>query len=217
MTLDRLAEAARSHHLAILGLCHTEDKDAIGSGTLALLGPGEPGFWAHVTTEHEFADLDPNPMDRWSHRVISDVAQAVSGAPLFPFGLPVRPFITWAIRSGRCHVSPVGLLVHDTAGLLVSFRGAVLLPERLALPKSPANPCLACEAKPCLSACPVNALTGDGYDLPACHSYLDLPEGAACMNSGCAVRRTCPVSQAYPRDAGQSAFHMASFHPGRRA
>jgi epoxyqueuosine reductase len=61
----------------------------------------------------------------------------------------------------------VGFLVHDQAGLMVSFRGALALNYRIDLPATPdAAPCVECEA-PCLIACPVNALSPHGYDTDA--------------------------------------------------
>ena len=212
MSLERLETAARQHALGVVGLCHTKPEDDLLVGTIALLGPREPGFWSHVQTAIEFDDGLRDPLDRWSERVISKIADQVGGQALFPFGTPARPFISWALRSGRSWSSPVGLLVHDEAGLMVSFRGAVLVRERLRLPKTEPRPCDTCVARPCLSACPVGALTEAGYDIPACHAFLDHPDGAACLTTGCEVRRSCPVSQTYPRDPAQSAFHMASFH-----
>ncbi|MBS0563260.1 MAG: ferredoxin, partial [Proteobacteria bacterium] len=136
----------------------------------------------------------------------------LGAAAVFPFGGPPhRPFFQWALRSGRAFASPVRLLVHDRAGLMVSYRGAIALRE--ALPATPApNPCTSCTDKPCLSACPVGALGGQGYDLAACHAFLDRPEGGDCLSSGCAVRRACPLSQAYGRLPEQSAYHMRLFH-----
>lgn len=213
MTFARIAEYARADQLAVLGAFHTDEEDAsIGQGTLLLLGPDEPGFWAHVTAEPEFADGAPDPLDRWSHRVIAGVAHRLGGTPFFPFGTPVRPFITWALRSGRAWVSPAQLLVHDTAGLFVSYRGAILVPGELDLPPPPPKPCDSCADKPCLSACPPRALTASGYDLPECHAFLDSAEGQHCMTQGCAVRRACPLARSYRRVEPQSAYHMAQFH-----
>jgi hypothetical protein len=57
---------------------------------------------------------------------------------LFPFtGPPWHPFIAWARRSGRAWESPVGFLVHDRAGLMVSYRGALALSHRIDLPATP--------------------------------------------------------------------------------
>jgi epoxyqueuosine reductase QueG len=94
---------------------------------------------------------------------------------------------------------------------MVSFRGALALKERMALPAATARPCDEC-AKPCLTACPAGALTGAGYDVPACHAFLDTADGGDCMNGGCLVRRACPVSQSYARIPEQSAYHMGQFH-----
>src|SRR5690606_13387586 len=98
-----------------------------------------------------------------------------------------QPFIAWALRTGRVWNSPVMLLVHDTAGLFFSCRGALALPGRLALPAPGPRPCATCAA-PCLTACPPGALTRPGYDLPACHGFLGTAAGAECMGQGCAVR-----------------------------
>lgn len=212
MTLSHIAKRAEAEHLAILGAFHTDaDDEALGQGTLVLLGPAEPGFWAHVTRQPEFAS-GPDPLDRWSTRVISQMAHDLGGAAFFPFGSPARPFISWALRSQSAWVSPAQLLVHAEAGLFVSYRGALLVPGDLDLPPPPAKPCDTCSDKPCLSACPATALTAQGYDLPACHAYLDTGPGQPCMQQGCTVRRACPLGQTYPRLDAQSAFHMAQFH-----
>jgi len=196
-----------------MGAFHAGPNDGVeGDGTLVLLGPNEPGFWAHVTAAPEFADGMPDPLDRWSARVTDGIARDLGGRPLYPFGNPVRPFISWALASGHAWSSPVGLLVHDTAGLLVSYRGAILLPKRLALPDTGMSPCDSCAKKPCLNACPPRALTKDGYRLPACHAYLETTPGQDCMDAGCRVRLACPISQSYRRDPAQSAYHMRQFH-----
>ena len=213
MTLALIGEHARQDHLEVLGAFHTDAEDQdLGHGTMALLGPKEPGFWAHVTKQPEFTEGAPDPLDRWSHRVISEMAQKLGGTPYFPFGPPPRPYISWALRSGRAWVSPAHLLVHDTAGLFVSYRGGILVPGKLDLGSPPRKPCASCTGKPCLTACPAEALTAQGYVLRACHSYLDSKAGQSCMSQGCAVRRACPLAQTYPRLVTQSAYHMEQFH-----
>ena len=215
MTLTALVDRARQHSLSVFGAFHTTVDDLTGPGTLIMLGPLEPGFWAHVTGEPEFTDGNDDPMDRWSRRVIDAIADEFSGTAHYPFGEPLQPFMTWALRSGRAWSSPVGLLVHNEAGLWVSYRGAIQVPRLLDLPTVPQNPCDACDTRPCLTACPVGALTASGYDLQSCHDYLDTAEGQSCMSRGCAVRRACPQSQKYRRVNEQSAFHMKRFHPCR--
>jgi len=212
MSLDHIQELARPHKLSNLGAFHTIPEDGFGKGTIVLLGPDEPGFWDHFTGSDEFQDKTPDPMDRWSRRVISNIAEDCRGFPLFPFGNPPRPFIGWALRSGQAFVSPAHLLVHANVGLLVSYRGAIFLDEELPLPTPAANPCDVCAGKPCLTACPPRAITANGYDLPTCHTFLDSEAGRACMSQGCAVRRSCPLAENYPRMDAHSAFHMKEFH-----
>lgn len=215
MTLDELSVLTGAHCLMVMGGFQAEDGDPDlpkGTQTVLLLGPQEPGFWTHLTAQAEW-DGAPDPVDRWSRRVIGHLACDLGAKALFPFGGPPwRPFHKWALRTGRAWDSPVRLLVHDKAGLFASFRGALALKTRIALPPTPDRPCDTCVGQPCLTACPPRALTEKGYDLPACHSFLDSAEGDGCMTFGCAVRRACPVSQAYARIPDQSAYHMRQFH-----
>jgi epoxyqueuosine reductase len=202
------------HYLEVLGGFAVDEGEAgfpAGTRTLLMIGPKEPGFWPHIQTQPEWGEA--NPVDRWSRRVIGRVACDLGAKALFPFGgPPYQPFYSWALRTGRVWDSPVKLLVHATQGLMVSFRGALALPQVIALPTPAVQPCAAC-AKPCLTACPATALTAAGYDVPRCHAHLDQPAGADCMIGGCLVRSTCPVGAGYARMTSQSAYHMRQFHP----
>ncbi len=215
-TLSAIASAAAAHRLAVFGAFHATEEDALppGTRTLVMLGPDEPRFWAHLTGQPEWRDGRADPIDRWSSRVIGDLADGLGGQALFPFGgPPYHPFYAWALRTGRAWPSPVTLLVHDEAGLMISYRGAIAFPDPLSVPETPRqSPCETCAGRPCLSACPPSALTEGGYDVPACHAFLDTAQGADCLSSGCALRRACPVSQAYGRLPEQSAYHMGLFH-----
>lgn len=214
MSLAAIDATAAAHRLFVSGAFYPAPADGAppGTTTLLLLSPAEPGFWPHVTASPEFADSAPDPLNRWSSRVIGALAMEFGATALFPFsGPPWLPFYDWALRSGTAYRSPVSLLVHVRMGLWASWRGALALPQRLALPAPPANPCTACPA-PCRTACPVAALTAEGYDVAACHRFLDTPAGADCLSFGCDVRRACPASAAYGRLARQSAWHMRQFH-----
>ena len=204
--------------LTVRGTCPAAPDDGFGAGTVVLIGPDEPRFWPMFSDSSEFHDGQPNPLDRWSARMLGLLADAWNGRAVLPYdGPPWPPFIAWAKRSGAAFSAPVGLLVHGTAGLFLSFRGAVLLSENAArtFDAQPMhNPCASCAAKPCETACPVGALrAGAAYDVSACKAHLRSPEGAACLD-GCLVRRACPVSQGFGRRAEQSAFHMRAFLGG---
>lgn len=200
--MNALISALAAHALAPLGIL-TDNGHSI-----VLVGPDEPMFWGVFTDSPEFNDGAPDPMDRWSRRILSDIAQDLHAEPLFPFGgPPYEPFFTWAIKSGRFWASPIGFLVHDQAGLFASFRGALRMPSEYPQDTS-AKPCDSC-AQPCATACPVDAFQ-DGYDVAACKSHVTSQAGQDCRTSGCRARRACPIGQGN-RLPAQSAFHMRSF------
>ena len=193
--------------LFISGACHDGDE------TVVLISPDGPDFWHIFTAAPEFDDGSPDPMDRWSRRVITPWAATLGGRPILPSdGPPFAPFSRWALASGRFWSSPVGMIVHDTMGLWASFRGAVILPGRRTLaPTDTANPCTDCP-RPCLTACPAGAFRW-GYDVALCHDWLDGVQADDCKSSGCGVRRACPISAGCGRLPQQSAWHMRAFHP----
>ncbi|NPD15437.1 ferredoxin [Xinfangfangia sp. D13-10-4-6] len=201
------------HFLTVLGGFNPDPGEAgiwKFAQTLVLIGPKEPGYWPHLTAQKEW-DGRPDPVDRWSRRVIGRLACQIGGKALFPFGgPPFHPFYAWALRSGQVWDSPVRLLVHAGQGLMVSFRGALALRERFEI--APATrPCDSCAA-PCLRACPAGVLGRAGYDVPGCHAFLDQPAGADCLNAGCITRRACPLSAGYARLPEHSGYHMSQFH-----
>ena len=214
MTYDDVVRDAARRHLTVMGGFHPTKGDAAPPDckTLLLLGPCAATFWPAFETAPESLDGLCDPMDRWSMRVIGSWARRIGAVPLYPFGgEPFLPFFSWARRSGRIHPSPIMLLVHDTAGLWVSFRGALALRDEITLPPAPPSPCTACLDKPCLTACPVAAFDGTSYDVPTCKSHLNHPNGTDCMILGCAARRSCPISQTYPHPQAQAAYHMRQF------
>ncbi len=205
MTLDQITDAAAALHLAPLGGFHDDGT------TTVLLGPLEPGFWAYVSDRPEFQSGVSDPLDAWSRWTITALGYVTGSTPIFPFGgPPYHPFITWALRSGEAWQSPVDLLVHKDAGLLVSYRGALVFDHLIELPAPARNPCVSCEGQPCRSACPVGALGPESYDVPTCKAHIDTDP---ICQTGCRVRLACPISQSYPRDHEQTAFHMKAFHP----
>ena len=202
-----LEAEAKSRHLIVLGAFHPEPNEGLGA-TLVLLGPDEPDFWNELKNSPEWKGEDP--VDRWSERVIGAWARDIGAQPIFPFGgPPFHPFISWAQRTGRIHTSPAGLLVHDQAGLFVSFRGALALPDQIDIPQPKPSPCETCKDQPCRTACPVEALDGKQYNVPACKDFLR--SGGDCLSAGCRARRACPVSQSWGRQSAQSAYHMRHF------
>lgn len=209
ISYETIRRSINPEGLSVMGGLHE------AGATIILIGPGLT-FWQIFSGSSEGRDGQPDPVDRWSSRVITGIAEVLNATPLFPFGgPPYQPFLRWALASGRAWQSPVGMLVHDTAGMMVSFRGALSFEGIIELPAPPsAAPCETCTHRPCTTACPVSALSDQhAYKVDACRSFLDSMAGRDCMRHGCIARRACPVSQTSGRLPEQSAHHMRYFHP----
>jgi hypothetical protein len=219
--LTSLARRLIAHGLQFRGGFHPVPDDGVPAlpsgrlpGTLVLVGNVGSGSWTAFAQSTEAKDGAPHPLDRWTQRILDRIAAEVHAAPLFPFGgPPYLPFQRWAMRSEPVAPSPLGILIHPDYGLWHAYRGALAFAERLALPPhvERPRPCDSCADRPCLSACPVNAFTARGYDVPACIGHIDGPAGSECMNSGCLARRACPVGVGYAYGDAQAAFHMDAF------
>lgn len=215
---EEIGVVLRPFGLLLRGGFHPEVTDnvpplrkRVPSKTLILVGNAGPSMWEVFTVSKEAKDETPDPLDRWSIRILSAVAEEYGAKPLFPFGVPARPFLSWAKRAEPVAASPIGPLIHPEYGLWHAYRGAFSFPERLKLPDRDERPipCETCEAKPCLSTCPVDAFATGTYNVPRCTDHLEGPAGKDCFEGGCLARRACPVGAAYA--PSQAAFHMAAF------
>ena len=92
-------------------------------------------LWPAFSGSAEAGDGAPHPLNRWTQRVVGEIAREVGAMPLFPFGgPPYLPFQRWAMRAEAVAPSPLGILIHPDYGLWHAYRGALAFAERLALP-----------------------------------------------------------------------------------
>jgi hypothetical protein len=196
-----------------------------------LVGNAGPAMWTVFEDSIEHDGDIGDPMDRWTERIVHSALGQIdeTAVPLFPFGADVWPFQRFAVRAMGLRPSPLGILIHPQFGLWHALRAAIAFPEVQIQPqlvRKPIHPCEACNEKPCLSACPVNAFSRSGFDVRACRSYLDSSSssdsdsgsprglgrtGPDCMSDGCAARNACPVGVEYRYSPEQLRFHMAAF------
>jgi len=198
--------------MTVLGGFYPDAGD--GPETIVLVGNAGPAMWAAFDAGRE---KEADPLDAWTRRVLEPVAASLGAEALFPFtGPPYHPFQAWALKAGGVFPSPIGPLIHPRFGLWHAYRGALAFPERLEIPATDpgSSPCDGCRDRPCLSACPVDALAETegvfAYDVPACARHLD-GEGADCLDFGCLARRACPVGRDQTYAPDQAHFHMEAF------
>jgi len=215
--LIEIAEALAPYGLMVRGGFHPTPADAVPGdpATLVMVGNAGPAMWRALAAAQAGADDgSANPLDDWVHAILTGVATQFDAIPLFPFGgPPFLPFQRWAQRAEPVHPSPLGVLIHPDHGLWHAYRGALAFEQKLDLPARAAQPrpCDTCADKPCLSACPVDAFGGAGYDVPTCVAHISKTAGADCMELGCRARRACPVGRDHVYAPEQAAFHMAAF------
>ena len=205
--LSDIEAHAKINGLEVSGSFHTNFKQ-----TIILLSPAH-NFWSIFTKSGEYHQKIIDPIDTWSKRVISNIAVKVSAEPKFPFGKNFgAPFFEWAKLSGEAWDSPIGMLIHSKMGLMVSYRGALIFDQKIKLRKRyPEKPCIKCIKKPCINACPIDALTPEGYDIQSCYDFLDTNRGENCMTNSCKVRTSCPISVAVKYNSEHSLLHMNAF------
>lgn len=218
--VERAIQAVGLSLRGALRLDHEERSGAlVHARALVLVGMTGSRNWSAFTASAEAADGASDPLDRWSRRVIDRVALSFSAHAVYPFGgPPYWPFPSWALRTGMVWASPLGILIDREFGLWHSYRGALAFPEafELAPVEAAASPCASCVGRPCLSACPVAAFTGQGYDVARCVAHLRGPSGGECRDGGCLARLACPVGAGHAYDAARMRFHMRAFL-GQRA
>lgn len=215
---EELSARLAVHGLLPRGAFHPDPDDGVPGdvGTLALVGNAGPAMWRAFSAA---MPAGADPLDRWSRSVLSEVADRTGATALFPFGGPPwLPFQRWAMRAEPVAPSPLGILIHPDYGLWHGYRGALAFPARLDLPPRDERPvpCADCAERPCLSACPVHAFSGESYDVDACAGWLRSERGTDCLTLSCAARRACPAGRDHIHGPEQAGFHMRAFLGARR-
>jgi hypothetical protein len=188
--------------------------------TLLLIGNAGPDLYRAFFADCGLAPEGLHPLDGWTRGVIAPLAARFDARAGFPSdGPPWLPFQRWAARAEGLKASPLGVLMHPEYGPWHAYRAVLLLDGALPLPTSPApvHACDSCAEKPCLTTCPVTAITEAGYAVDPCVAHVRGKAGRPCRNQGCLARRACPVGQAYRYPEAALAFHMAAFLAARPA
>lgn len=153
-------------------------------------------------------------LDQWTRQVLTAAARKLKAHAFFPFsGPPYLPFQRWAQHAEPVAPSPIGPLIHPQYGLWHAYRGALAFAERIELPPpvARATPCQSCTTRPCLSTCPVGALTPGHFNMVACLDHLGSEAGGECLRGGCLARRACPVGVEFQYPRPQAQFHQQAF------
>ena len=172
---------------------------------LILIGNGGRALWTAIEAEGITSE---NPIDEFSvRRVAAWLAVHASGRRyqiLYPGDRPIG-LQTLGELAGWHFASPFMVGINARWGTWFAYRVAVLADTEFADSASECaagesaratltvSPCAACRQRPCVDACPAQAMDEAGFDLQRCVAYRRRP-GSACRLA-CLARLACPVKR----------------------
>lgn len=196
-------------------------RDGQAARAVVLIGSIGGSLWPAFSAWHagQGSGACADPLDHWSKQLIENLATKTGATAYFPSDPPYQLFQRWAMSAEGLRASPLGILIHPKFGLWHGYRGALGFAEDISEPEKtpismPRHPCDDCAGRPCLAACPVGAITADGFDLTACRKFLASEPGReGCMGKGCLARAACPVGEGFRYPEDQLRFHMEALVP----
>lgn len=181
---------------------------------IVVIGNGGGAFWAAF---REFAAAAPetaHPLDTFTAAILTSqalpIAERLGLRPelRLPFerSEPPLSFVHLAEAAGLGHRGLLGVLLHPEFGPWMALRGALLVDEApvTARPAAGFDPCATCSERPCVTACPGEAIAfPDGWDVPRCIDFRVAQRDANPCADRCHARIACVYGRThvYPPDA----------------
>lgn len=219
---DRIQRAFESSGLALRGGLSAKDGwdlpmiDGGPARCLLLVGNLGRDMWPHyiaaARARRKASDAKLS-LDKWTQDVTEPLAAKFDATAVYVFeGPPFHPFQRWAQAAEGLGVAPNNMLIHPRYGIWQAYRAALLFAREISIPRQPdaTHPCEECAGKPCISACPVDAITDKGFDFDRCAGYFRANRQTACLD-GCAARLACPIGKEHAYPLEQRQFHMHQF------
>ena len=170
---------------------------------LVLLGHGGKALWdcvkaAGIAGEHPIDDFTVRSIER----CFTEHLPANRYRIAYPGDAPVGLQQLGAL-AGWHHAAPFMVGIDPDWGSWYAYRAVVLADTGFcpfpAVDRS--NPCSRCVTRPCIAACPAQAMAGGRFSLARCAAWRLRP-GSACAFT-CQARLACPVGSAHRYDADQ--------------
>lgn len=174
-----------------------------GERQLILFGHGGRRLWQCVQASGIAGE---NPIDDYSVQTVARwFADCLPGHRyrlLFPGDQPIGLQALGEL-AGWHQPSPIMVGVDREWGSWYAYRAVVVADTDLQ-PSAPLvnrSACPACQAQPCIAACPAGALRDGRFDLETCSRFRLQPESPC--SHGCLARQACPVGSQHRYDAAQ--------------
>ena len=211
-----------ANDLVVLGDDMMSEKE---NERIGVMVAGSANMWQKFIATRQFDDGKPDPLNRWTGKVLDEIASEFGAKLKLPFERPFSPFQAWAMKAAQLTQSPLGILMHPRLGLWFGLCGVLFFQvnvknqevEKLIQQRQQTNDiCQKCLRKPCLSACPVSAFGKNSLDVSDCFSHLDRVQNSQispdCLQEGCGARSACPVGIENKYSNKQLRFHMRAYY-----
>ena len=178
-----------------------------GYRQLILIGHGGRRMWEALQASAFTASADP--VDSFSqdlvHRWFADRGNRYE--MLYPGDEQVVPLQKLGALAGWHHSSPFRIGINAHWGSWFAYRAVVLADSDFepTPPLTAPSPCDSCMEKPCIPACPADALTGSDASLQPCIDYR-LTGDSRCKDR-CFSRMACPVAVEHKHSMQQLNYH----------
>jgi len=176
--------------------------------SMVLIGHGGRRLWQALT---DFGMQTADPVDHFSlvmtRRFVDEFLDSSPALMLYPAGYTI-PLQQLGALAGWHHPSPLGLGINETYGVWFAYRAAFLTTLPLPAIQNPktTSPCDTCRDKPCIGACPAQAVQGVGqFKVSACVDFR-LQEQSICQDR-CLSRLACPVAPEHRYEPAQLHYH----------
>lgn len=172
--------------------------------TLCLIANGGRTLWDHLPRP---LNESLHPIDQFSIDQITKLD--VDARILFPHEHLNIPLQKLGRLLNLSRPSLLGLDINKEYGVWFAFRGAFLTTKKInSKPHTNfESPCDSCIEKPCISACPANAIKNQNTpDLQNCIEFR-LKENSECADK-CLARLACPYQKIHQYKTEQIKYHM---------
>lgn len=180
------------------------DKSTVDYSRLIMIGHGGVQMWKCL---REGGLQGADPVDEYSVGHATGFVERFLGGcdhrVLYP-GNTLVPLQQLGSIAGWHHDSPLGLGVNTEFGPWFGYRAVLLVRAEIPVSTDPpgTSPCSSCTDKPCISTCPVNALSpAMTPDIKVCVEHRTV-EGSRCAYA-CHARQACPAGSAHRYDDEQ--------------
>lgn len=172
---------------------------------LILLAHGGRHLWEKIQLNAD----STNPVDDYSIKVVNKFFDKDLGNIKFKLIYPSQAPVglqSLGELAGWHHSSPFRVGINKQWGSWFAYRVAMLADSHFQTTSKVEDdsPCSSCKGRPCISACPAEALESE-FSLDKCLSYRK-SEDSLCKDR-CLARMTCPVAKEHQYELEQIQYH----------